>query len=142
MIQEISGDLFDAKTDALAHGCNAAGRMGAGIAKEFKARYPDMFKDYKLRAQSGLLTPGKGYIFYNQNKPHIINLITQGYGPSNLLYLQESCEWLNSHYLDLNVNSVAMPRIASGLGGLPWDDVRRTLYEVFEYSDLEVEIWS
>jgi O-acetyl-ADP-ribose deacetylase (regulator of RNase III) len=36
MFKEIEGDLFNSDAQALAHGVNIRGVMGAGIAKPFK----------------------------------------------------------------------------------------------------------
>ena len=48
-IEFISGDLLNPiKEDAIAHGCNCLGTMGAGIAKEIKNRWPEeMMKSYR-----------------------------------------------------------------------------------------------
>jgi O-acetyl-ADP-ribose deacetylase (regulator of RNase III) len=44
-IQNVRGDLFDNAhhVQAFAHGCNCQGSMGAGIAKTFRSRYPEMY---------------------------------------------------------------------------------------------------
>ncbi|OAG09792.1 uncharacterized protein CC84DRAFT_1072897, partial [Paraphaeosphaeria sporulosa] len=42
------GDLFDAPDDVvLVHACNTQGSWGAGIAKEFRRRYPMAFSLYQ-----------------------------------------------------------------------------------------------
>lgn len=47
-IQEFVGDLFDAPDDVvLVHACNTQGSWGAGIAKEFRTRYPKAFSLYQ-----------------------------------------------------------------------------------------------
>jgi len=40
-------EIFDSDADVLVNSTNIKGMMGAGIAKEFKRRFPEMFKDYK-----------------------------------------------------------------------------------------------
>jgi hypothetical protein len=42
-VQFFAGDLFanDMGAGVFAHGCNCQGSMGAGIAKEFRQRYPE-----------------------------------------------------------------------------------------------------
>jgi O-acetyl-ADP-ribose deacetylase (regulator of RNase III) len=52
--QSVSGDLFDNthEAQAFAHGCNCQGSMGSGIAKTFRARYPEMYKEYPGRCKS------------------------------------------------------------------------------------------
>lgn len=53
-IEERVGDLFDAvDVDALAHGCNCAGAMGAGIVVEFRRRWPAMFEESRRRCAAG-----------------------------------------------------------------------------------------
>ena len=50
----VKGDLFRADNlQALAHGCNCAGAMGKGIAKEFRSRYPKMYEAYKRLCSLG-----------------------------------------------------------------------------------------
>ncbi|KAL5385767.1 hypothetical protein DPSP01_004549 [Paraphaeosphaeria sporulosa] len=47
-LQERVGDLFDAPDDVvLVHACNTQGSWGAGIAKEFRRRYPMAFSLYQ-----------------------------------------------------------------------------------------------
>ncbi|CEN62564.1 hypothetical protein BJX68DRAFT_227845 [Aspergillus pseudodeflectus] len=47
-VEEIEGDLFTAPEGAaLIHACNCKGSWGAGIALEFKKRYPAAFRVYK-----------------------------------------------------------------------------------------------
>ena len=58
-IEFVSGDLFDNAYDAqaFAHGCNCQGSMGAGIAKTFRARYPEMYDEYSRRCKAQPLYP-------------------------------------------------------------------------------------
>ena len=142
MIHYREGDLFTSSADALAHGCNAMGRMGAGIAAEFKDLFPDMYSDYRSRARQGSLTPGEGYMYQNSTRPHVINLITQFDGPANILDVRDCFVWLEDSYHSLGIRSVAMPRIGAGLGKLEWDYVNVALKEVFDSSTLIVEVWS
>lgn len=47
----VSGDLFDNAHGirAFNHGCNGQGSMGDGIARNFRARYPEMHEEYRRR---------------------------------------------------------------------------------------------
>jgi O-acetyl-ADP-ribose deacetylase (regulator of RNase III) len=53
-IEFVSGDLFDNAHhgQAFAPGCNFQGSMGAGIAKIFQARYPEMHDEYRKRCRA------------------------------------------------------------------------------------------
>jgi len=57
----LSGDIFNSNAQTLGHGCNTKGKMGAGIAREFKRQYPYMFKEYKRRCYNEILEPGGYY---------------------------------------------------------------------------------
>jgi O-acetyl-ADP-ribose deacetylase (regulator of RNase III) len=53
-IQALAGDLFENAyhAQALAHGCNCQGSMGAGIAVGFRERYPKMYEEYLPASES------------------------------------------------------------------------------------------
>lgn len=55
--------IFDTKADAYVNTINTIGVMGAGIALEFKKRYPNMFDDYKIKCFQHLIHPGDCYIY-------------------------------------------------------------------------------
>ena len=55
MIKYVSGDLFKSETQTIVNTVNCVGAMGAGIALEFKNRYPNMFYSYKKICDSKLL---------------------------------------------------------------------------------------
>ncbi len=79
----IYGDLFDVldQTDGpvvLGHGVNAEGIMGAGIAAQFRARYPEMYNNYASLCNDGSLRPGDSWIWHEDvDRVHIANLVTQ-----------------------------------------------------------------
>jgi O-acetyl-ADP-ribose deacetylase (regulator of RNase III) len=141
MIKEVYGDLFSSSADAYAHGCNIEGIMHAGIAKEFRERYPNMFKDYVKRCKAESFRPGTGYLFKNPVRPHIINLATQAHRGAEYKFLDAALAWLAKEAGALGIKSVAMPRIGTGLGGLEWCIVKKAIKNNFDRSPLIVEIW-
>ena len=46
MIEFLSGDIFAADVEAVANAVNTRGVMGAGLALQFKNKYPWMFPEY------------------------------------------------------------------------------------------------
>src|SRR3954469_2974343 len=77
----VSGDLFDNAHDAqaFAQGCNCQGSMGAGIAKTFRARYPEMHDEYRRRckAQPRQFNLGDCWLWKADSQPWVFNLGTQ-----------------------------------------------------------------
>ena len=133
-VEYISGDLFANRVgaQALAHGCNCQGSMGAGVAVGFRQRYPEMYEEYRRRCKATPreLSPGDVYLFKppaGDARPWVFNLATQeGYWRSRATY--EAVEQTLRRMRELaeaeGITSVAMPRIGAGLGGLSWKKVR------------------
>ena len=139
MIVERTGDLFSTECPALGHGVNTLGSMGAGIAVEFRRRWPAMYDAYREECRSGRLQPG-GIFVYQAPDRLIVNLATQrrvGRGAARLEWVRQAAHAT----AQLSVAGLALPRIGAGLGGLRWADVRAVLEE--ELAPLPyVELWS
>src|SRR5690349_5195726 len=80
-IQFVSGDLFANRcgAQALAHGCNCQGSMGAGIATGFRDRYAEMYAEYRRRckAKPREFSLGDAWLWKDEKKPWVFNLGTQ-----------------------------------------------------------------
>ena len=139
MIVERAGDLFTSECLALGHGVNTLGSMGAGIAVEFRRRWPAMYDAYRAECRSGRLQPGGIFVWQAADRL-IVNLATQrgvGRGAARLEWVRQAARAT----AQLSVAGLALPRIGAGLGGLRWADVRAILDE--ELAPLPyVELWS
>lgn len=140
-VRFVRGDIFLSRAQTLAHGCNARGRMGAGIALEIRNRFPSMFEEYRRRCHRGELQPGAVYL-EKGTSPWILNLITQDTtGGAQLDHVERCVRWIAVNWEIERITSVAMPRIGSGLGGLPWDGVRSLIEEVLDPPALQVWVY-
>jgi O-acetyl-ADP-ribose deacetylase (regulator of RNase III) len=124
----ITGDLFELGLPALGHGCNCVGAMGAGIAKEFKRRFPRMYREYRRRCRNGQF--GLGDVFVWQADALVIyNLATQPVpGPSarlDAIVTSVRAALVDAEHRGLS--RLGVPRIGAGLGGLQWPDVAAVL---------------
>jgi len=45
--------IFDSDADVLVNSVNIKGIMGAGITREFKKRFPEMYKEYSKACKRG-----------------------------------------------------------------------------------------
>ena len=83
----IKGDLFDPAHNftLIGQGTNCRGIMGAGIAVQFKARYPDMFTEYKTLCDLfPNLLPGTAQVWIGDGDiPDVVNLFSQFYPGAN-----------------------------------------------------------
>ena len=136
------GDVFETDAPVIAHGCNTRGLMGAGIAREMRDRFPSMYKDYKRRCARNEFKPGDAYIFYNETGPHIMNLATQADKGAEYEFVKQALSNLHTVLEEERIPSVAMPRIASGLGGLEPSEVERLIDDEFKDSVIEVIVYT
>lgn len=132
-ISFVSGDLFLSRAEAIGHGVNCKGVMGAGIATEFKRRYPDMFCAYRSACNSGCFKPGTYQVFYPISGPpyRVINLATQaGTNGAEMSYLREALGHFATFAEHVGIRTFAIPAIGAGLGGLNWNEVKAVLIEI------------
>jgi len=142
-LQMVDGDLFDLNLPALGHGCNCRGAMGAGIAVEFKRRYPEMYQAYRKLCLAGDFELGDVFV-WTASAQVIYNLATQPVPkPSATL---EAVEQSVQRALDdaehRGIDRIGVPRIGAGLGGLSWPDVESTLRTVADSHRVELVVVS
>lgn len=132
VIEWATGDLFAADDlPGLAHGCNCAGAMGAGIAVEFKRRWPDMYEAYRRLCAEGRFQPGDVFVWEAPDRV-VFNLGTQRTWrtKATLEAIEASLRRTLELAAEKGVARIGVPRIGAGLGGLPWADVRAVLERV------------
>ena len=145
MITWTEGDLFGCGITALAHGVNCRGVMGAGIATEFRRRYPQMFESYRRRCARGHMIPGDVLAWRHDDGGIVFNLATQDQpGPDAKPWMITAAVGRmiqEAHYL-YKVTEIAMPLIGCGIGGLVIGDLAAALVP-YEHApvDLIVIVW-
>lgn len=130
---------------AIAHGCNAQGVMGSGVAKAVRSHYPWAFDAYAAECNEGLrahLTRhqlvGRCIPSHNDDKTKwVFNLITQeryGRDPAHryMSYdaLERSLRDMDSWFKwnDLK-KELGIPMIGAGLGNGNWNIIQTIIHE-------------
>lgn len=144
----IEGDMFSSKADILCHQVNCMGRMGSGIAKTVRKKFPTVYNEYMNLCHSDGVTPDNllGYVQFVKCGTQIIaNLFAQrNYGYDGELYtsyaaFQNCLRQIREKYPP--GTSIAFPYgIGCGLGGGQWSIIAR-IVEAELSADYEVEIW-
>ena len=122
---------------------NTVGFMGAGIALEYKRRFPEMFNEYNNLCTSGNLKIGKLHLWKNDN-PWILNFPTKIHysNPSKLDFIYKGLIEFTESYKNLGITSIAFPQLGTQLGGLSWEDsVKPLMHKHLENLDIEIEIY-
>lgn len=121
-----TGDLFaQPDLDALAHGVNCLGAMGAGIAVLFKRRWPAMYEEYAAACRTGNLAVGGHLPWRAPDGLWVYNLASQHRtgADARLEAIEPSLRLAVAHAEENFVDSIGLPRIGSDIGGLTWADV-------------------
>ena len=124
------GNLFDGDDlPALAQGCNTRGLMGAGIATQFAARWPEMKTTYVRRCKEGLFALGGVFVWRSPEGQVIFNLAVQKEPGrhAELSAISASVNTMLSICRRSEIEKVGLPMIGAGIGGLDWHDVLGTL---------------
>lgn len=125
-----SGNIFDSPARALVNPVNTVGVMGAGLAKQFRNRYPAMYRGYRDDCRQGKLAPGSIRVYQEGDGRTIICLPTKQHWRHNsrLEYVQTGLQalarWTEEQPEPV---SVAVPPLGCGLGNLDWRQVRPML---------------
>ena len=129
MLSEEQGNLLDADADALVNTVNTVGVMGKGLALQFKQAYPGNFRAYQAACRRGEVQLGKMFTYETglTGRPRfVINFPTKGHwrARSRLNDIKEGLTDLRRVIRDRKIQSVAIPPLGCGNGGLDWRDVR------------------
>ncbi|RMG31027.1 MAG: phosphatase [Bacteroidetes bacterium] len=137
MIKYFKGNLLHADAEALVNTVNTVGVMGKGIALQFKENFPQNYKAYKEAVKRREVEIGKMFVWERQGaeRPHyIINFPTKTHWrfPSQLSYITDGLKDLRQVILDKGIQSVAIPPLGCGNGGLDWQVVKPLILEALK----------
>lgn len=132
MIHEVEGDILLSGAQAIAHGVAANDPMNQGLAQALHNNYPAMHKDFHHWCHLQHPKPGSAWIWSGAGGARIINLITQegghGHGSrpgkASVSSVNHALRALKKVIAAERLSSVALPRLATGVGGLEWTHVR------------------
>lgn len=120
----------------LAHCISADFALGAGIAKTFDEVYNMRYKlfrefdEYEYEGGDALLID------------NVFNLVTKPkcYHKPRYEAVREALETMKGIMVMNATTKLAMPKIASGLDRLEWDEVYEIIYDVFRDTNVEILI--
>lgn len=145
MIHYITGNIFDSSAQALVNTVNTMGVMGKGIALQFKNQFPDNYKIYKEACKNKVFKVGQLLVTEEESllvgRKTIINFPTKINWrlPSEYEYIQKGLEELKKVILKKNIESIAIPPLGAGNGGLDWQRVKKIIIEAL--NDVKCDIF-
>lgn len=136
------GNMFDTECEVIVNTVNCAGIMGKGIALEAKNRFPEMYKDYKIRCELKQVRLGEPYIYKNVFYT-VLNFPTKDHwrSVSKVEDIEKGLDYFIEHYKEWDIKSIAFPPLGCGNGGLEWAVIQKLLYRKLSQLDIPVEIY-
>lgn len=129
MIEFKLGDILVEDAEALVNTVNCVGVMGRGVALQFKKSWPENFAAYAAACRKHEIQPGRMFVFETRlltNPRYIINFPTKRHwrGKSRMEDIDAGLIALIAEVRKRGIQSIAIPPLGAGLGGLDWSEVR------------------
>lgn len=147
MIVHKTGDIFAADVEAIVNTVNCVGVMGRGIALQFKKAFPENYKSYAAACKRNEVRPGRMFVSeigQSTSPRYVINFPTKRHwrDKSRMEDIDAGLVALAGEIRSLNIRSIAIPALGSGLGGLNWPDVRSRIEAALdEFNDLDIVVF-
>jgi O-acetyl-ADP-ribose deacetylase (regulator of RNase III) len=148
MLRYYKGNLLEAPADALVNTVNEVGVMGKGVALMFKEGYPEASAEYEREAKAGRIKVGRVLAVPNHRlvgPRWIIHFPTKKHwrNPSKLEWVRTGLRDLVRVVHEKHIESVALPPLGCGNGGLDWELVKREIEAAaLEIPDVEVLVFA
>ncbi len=137
MIHQVSGDILLSKAQVIAHGAAPNDPMKQGLTLALHEAYPAMHKDFHHWCSQQHPKPGDAWMWGSADGKRIVTLLTQegGYGHgakpgrATTKHVRDALRELAKMAAAEGFTSIALPKIATGVGGLDWEEVRPIVTE-------------
>jgi len=147
MIRYTQGNLLESPAEALVNTVNELGVMGKGIALQFRDAFSVSARAYEKAAKSGQVRVGHMLVTHSES------LI----GPRLIIHFPTKKHWRNSSQIEWvrdglqdlvrvikeeNIQSIAVPSLGCGNGGLQWAIVRKEIERALSsLDDVDVTVY-
>lgn len=131
--RKAQGNLLRCSAEALVNPVNCVGVMGKGLALAFKREYPANFEAYAAECKAKRLPPGSVFTFREGGR-WILNFATKDHwrDPSKLEWIERGLPELVRIVREKQIQSLALPPLGTGLGGLAKSAVEPLIEAAFQ----------
>ena len=151
------GDMFFSTMKTFTVSVNTVGVMGKGLASRAKYQFPDVYVLYQDLCRQRKLKMGTPFLYKREeNFERSLAEDTESFVTENgnrwfLLFptknhwkesspiegIERGLQWLLNNYKNLNIESIALPSLGCGLGGLDWKDVGPLMCKYLAQMDIQ-----
>ncbi len=147
MLIEVVGDILLSKAQAVAHGVAPNDHMDRGLALALRERWPAMAKDFRHYCHVQHAQSGSAWTWKSSDGLFIISLLTQEAaatdnahpGRAKSEHVNHALRQLAHIVAKEGIQSLALPRLATGLGGMDWAKVQPLVQQ--HLGDLNIPVF-
>lgn len=148
MLNFVKGDILLSKAAVLAHGVAPHDHFNQGLALALRERWPAMAKDFRHYCHQSNPKSGEVWLWSGADK-RIANLLTQEPaasqnshpGKASLSHVAHCLKALAQLASKENFTSLALPKLATGVGGLDWGEVKGLIQEYLGSLEIPVIVY-
>lgn len=159
----VCGDMFFFKYQTLTISVNCVEIMGKGLASTAKYRFPDMYVYYQDLCKKKSIKIGKPYLYKretsifqelrdenlvdhqnsNNSQTWFLLFPTKDHwrNQSKLEEIEAGLIWVIENYKKLSIESLSLPALGCGLGGLSWELVGPLMCKYLIKMDIKCAIY-
>ena len=149
MIYEVTGDILLSRTQAIVHGIAPGDPFDQGLALALRKRWPALLRDFLHYSHAHHPSPGQAWVWEASTGLRIVSLFTQDAVPgekgkagrARLENVNHALRELGRIVREQKLSSVALPRMATGTGGLDWKEVLALIYAQLGMLDIPVIVY-
>ncbi|USN51121.1 MAG: macro domain-containing protein [Myxococcales bacterium] len=149
MITEVSGDILLSSANAIVHGIAPFDHFNQGLALALRERWPSLYKDFRHYCTNFHPKCGELWSWGGPEQVRIISLFTQDPplsehqkpGKARIENVHQCLRALKKEVEKEKYKSIAIPRLACGVGGLSWDEVKPTIQRDLAELNAEVHVY-
>jgi O-acetyl-ADP-ribose deacetylase (regulator of RNase III) len=162
-ISLIDGDMFFSGMQTLTVSVNLQGIMGKGLASRAKYQFPDVYVVYQDACRSRRITATKPFLYKREasldeeladqaatspiETPNAVKWFLlfatkrKWREDSRIEDIEGGLHWFREHFETEGIQSVALPALGCGLGGLNWADVGPLMFRYLHDIGIDVAIY-
>ena len=150
MIQEVKGDILLSGAAVIAHGVSPNDDFHQGLARTLREKWPALYKDFRHYSKTHSPKAGGLWAWMGADGQRIVCLFTQDPAPAegvhpgraSLQHVGHALKALHQLALQEKWNSIAMPRLGTGVGGLDWKDVEPLIRQHLDGAGARIIVYS
>ena len=155
------GDMFFSRLQTLTVSVNTVSVMGKGVASRAKYQFPDVYVEYQDALRRKSLAMGKPYLYkreksvdyeladdpnsLQETNAHTWFLLfaTKNHyrEQANKEGIEKGLKWIQTHYKEEGITSLAVPALGAGLGRLEWKEIGPVICQHLAVLDIPVEVY-